>query len=201
MKKSELKRENILNAAIRCIGRFGLENTSATVIAKDLGIAQSGIFYYFPTQEQLFDSLLLHIARINHAQVSTLLAERCPATHRETLLVHLEGNLRWAESQPAQVAALVHSIAKASRSPRAKRAMAELFRVGEERIRGYLDTGQAQKEFRLVAPAPQCAALMHKALMGHIISGHYERGSERPVLYYLELLEILVDSLLLAKKK
>jgi len=181
------KRLAILKTAIRCIAQNGLENTTADVIAKKMGIAQSGIFYYYPTLDQLFDSLDAHIAETNHHTVVKYLEENPPKTAWETLAAHFRGNLHWGNKNPDHVAVLLHSMAKSGHNRHVRERVNKLFLIGEARVEEILKEGIQKKEFKKVKDVPKLAVFVHKALMGIIISAYYSKHL-RDVKYYEEIL-------------
>lgn len=188
----------ILNTAIRCIGKHGIEKTNAQLIAKGLGVAPSGIFYYFETQELLFDSLVSYIAGLNHDLVSKIQAKSPRASHRERLFLHLEGNLLWGEKYPEQVAVLLVSMAKTGYSAKMRDLVNRLFQVGEDRIYSLLTAGIAEKEIYIATDIRDTAAYIHKALTGHIICQYYA-GRKQPSKYFSRLLRAQLENLLRTK--
>lgn len=48
-----MKRENIMDAAIRRFSHFGINKTTLTEIADDLAISKPALFYYFPDKQSL----------------------------------------------------------------------------------------------------------------------------------------------------
>ena len=54
-KEPEVRRQEILDAALRLFGEKGYERTSIADIAKAVGVAQGLCYRYFPSKEALFD--------------------------------------------------------------------------------------------------------------------------------------------------
>src|SRR5258708_39226653 len=63
--RPELKREDkvtqILDAAQRRLSEGGFEALSMIGIARDLGLAQNAIYWYFPSRAELFVAVLRHM--------------------------------------------------------------------------------------------------------------------------------------------
>lgn len=57
-KEPEVRRQEILDAALRLFGEKGYEKTSIADIAKAVGVAQGLCYRYFPSKEALFDSVI-----------------------------------------------------------------------------------------------------------------------------------------------
>lgn len=186
--KNNPKKTLIMRTAIRCISQYGIEGASADVIAKKLGIAQSGIFYYFPTQAALFDSLDGFIAATNHDMV-TRHVESCGAvTAWQRLQAHLRGNLLWAQKHPDQVSALLVGIARTGRSRASRERINKLFKVGEQRLKELLAEGLATGEFEYEGDVESLACFVHKSLTGILIGAYYSR-QWRPLPFFEAALE------------
>lgn len=52
------KQDTILNAALRCFGRFGYDKTSVSDIAMAAHISKASVFQYFGSKKQLYSYLL-----------------------------------------------------------------------------------------------------------------------------------------------
>ena len=63
-KEPEVRKQEILDTALKLFGEKGYERTSMTDIAKAIGVAQGLCYRYFPSKEALFDSALEQYADI-----------------------------------------------------------------------------------------------------------------------------------------
>jgi len=59
-KPSNDKEELILNAAQRRFASYGYSKVTMDEIAEDVGMAKASLYYYFPTKEVIFRSIVLH---------------------------------------------------------------------------------------------------------------------------------------------
>ena len=57
-KEPEVRKQEILDTALKIFGEKGYEKTSITDIAKAIGVAQGLCYRYFPSKEALFDSAI-----------------------------------------------------------------------------------------------------------------------------------------------
>ena len=57
-KEPEVRKQEILDTALKLFGENGYEKTSITDIAKAIGVAQGLCYRYFPSKEALFDSAI-----------------------------------------------------------------------------------------------------------------------------------------------
>jgi AcrR family transcriptional regulator len=58
LKKSELRREAILQTALEMFDRMGFANTSLDHIAKEIGIKREAIYYYFKNRSEILLSII-----------------------------------------------------------------------------------------------------------------------------------------------
>lgn len=178
------KRTAILETAITCIAKYGIERTSTPVIARELGIAQSGVFYHFESQQELFDSLLVHIVAGNHRIVEQLRERTRPRTAFEGLLAYVRGNLYWAQRERYHVGVLLYSYMKTSYSRTMRRTVADVMAFGENTVYGHLATGVAEKQLTVEGDLRAMAKFLHQALIGAIIAFHYGRPAETYLQVY-----------------
>jgi AcrR family transcriptional regulator len=54
MEKTDQKREQILDAAMRCLARFGMMKVTLDDIAKLMGMNKASLYYYYENKEALF---------------------------------------------------------------------------------------------------------------------------------------------------
>lgn len=55
--KGAQQRDEILEAALRCLGRDGFATTSLSRVAEEAGVSKRMVLYYFDSREQLFEQL------------------------------------------------------------------------------------------------------------------------------------------------
>ena len=185
------KKEAIARAAMICISKYGIEKTNSYAIAKEMGIAQSGVFYHFPSQTDLFDSLLTRISLKNHELVSQLQKKKKTASNLERLKIYITGNLAWAHRFPEQVGVLLNSFMKTSYSKAMTEKVLVTLGAGEESIYRYLACGVVEKEFRVRGEIRETAKLIHETLIGAIISFHYSRSKSSSRNYSARLVKSL----------
>ena len=68
-KEPEVRKQEILDTALRIFVEKGYEKTSITDIAREIGVAQGLCYRYFPSKEALFDSAIDQYADILIAQM------------------------------------------------------------------------------------------------------------------------------------
>ena len=67
-KEPEVRKQEILDTALKLFGEKGYEKTSIADIAKTIGVAQGLCYRYFPSKEALFDSAIEQYADVLVAQ-------------------------------------------------------------------------------------------------------------------------------------
>ena len=63
-KEPEVRKQEIIDTALRLFGEKGYEKTSITDITKAIGVAQGLCYRYFPSKEALFDSAIEQYADV-----------------------------------------------------------------------------------------------------------------------------------------
>ncbi len=63
-KEPEVRKQEILDMALKLFGEKGYEKTSIADIAKAIGVAQGLCYRYFPSKEALFDSAIEQYANV-----------------------------------------------------------------------------------------------------------------------------------------
>lgn len=59
-KMDPIKRENLIDSAMKEFGKNGYNNASTNTIVKDAGISKGILFHYFPTKRDLFETLSIY---------------------------------------------------------------------------------------------------------------------------------------------
>ncbi len=87
------KRETFLNTALNLFVTHGVQNTSTAKIAQEAGTAAGTLFIYFPTKQDLVNSLILKLAR---KQSENTKAKLDPAlSARDTFFTIWQSTIHW----------------------------------------------------------------------------------------------------------
>ena len=70
-KEPEVRKQEIVDTALKLFGEKGYEKTSIADIAKAIGVAQGLCYRYFPSKEALFDSAIEQYAGVLVAQMES----------------------------------------------------------------------------------------------------------------------------------
>ena len=71
-KEPEVRKQEILDTALKLFGEKGYEKTSISDIAKTIGVAQGLCYRYFPSKEALFDSAIEQYADVLAEQFTNI---------------------------------------------------------------------------------------------------------------------------------
>lgn len=93
------KRETFLTTALHLFVNQGVANTSTAQIAQEAGTAAGTLFLYFPTKEDLINTLLLELAKAQSEVVNSRLSSTM--TERESFAAIWFGTLGWFRTHPA----------------------------------------------------------------------------------------------------
>jgi AcrR family transcriptional regulator len=73
-RKGERRAEQILDAALRCLGRDGYSATSLQRVADEAGVSKRNVIYYYESRERLFDDVIRHVGGRLLEQVAAAVA-------------------------------------------------------------------------------------------------------------------------------
>lgn len=98
----EDKRDELLDAAERRVRHGGYDELSIAAIARELGLAQNAVYWYFPSKDHLFVGVLERIVRD--------IAERKPSARRD-----IASRVIWFTDQYGALAGLRSTLTSRSR--------------------------------------------------------------------------------------
>ena len=76
------KWNNILNAARKRFAHFGYSKVTMDEIARDVDMSKASLYYYFPTKEELFGSVILLEQNELKKNIELILAKSSPASEK-----------------------------------------------------------------------------------------------------------------------
>ncbi len=132
---TELRRQEIIAAAIKVFSKHGFEAARAEDIAHAAGIAKGTLYLYFRSKEALYAAAIAHAV----AELQQLSAERIglATNFREKLSTAIATRLHfWTERQP-----LYRLLLTLGREPRHRRQTNELLRSGQQHLLEVLTGG------------------------------------------------------------
>ena len=103
--KGDLKKLEIIQAAIECIASIGFEKTTYEAIAKKIGTRRAHVAYHFKDKEDIFKACILSI---NHNYQEVLKKHVAKAKSGKELLIHFaEGPFVWAEKSSDELSVML----------------------------------------------------------------------------------------------
>ncbi len=104
-RKGDIKKMEIIKAAIECLATDGLEKTSYEAIAKRIGTRRAHVAYYFSDKHDIFKSAIKYILA-TYQQISiTHLQEAEDGT--DMLFKYVAAVFDWAKKHPSQVSVML----------------------------------------------------------------------------------------------
>ena len=97
-KLSPEKRETFLNTALKLFARNGVNSTSTAAIAREAGTAAGTLFLYFPTKQDLIDTLVIQISKEQAELIESRLDLTRPA--QENFRIIWQGSIDWFRENP-----------------------------------------------------------------------------------------------------
>ena len=156
-KLSRDKEELILRAAQRRFAAYSYSKVTMDEIAEDIGMAKASLYYYFPTKEAIFRSVVLHEQEEFLAQAKEVLAHNGSASQMLVEYVRLRMKLTERLSNLSQI----HQQAWHDVRP----IFNELFKTFVEHEHHYvsqiLQEGRKSEEFHLEEPKKIASMILH----------------------------------------
>jgi len=156
-KLSRDKEELILQAAQRRFAAYSYSKVTMDEIAEDIGMAKASLYYYFPTKEAIFRSVVQHEQEEFLAQVKEVLAHCGSASQMLVEYVQLRIKLTERLSNLTQIHQQAwHDVRPISR---------DLFKIFVQHELHYviqiLQEGKKSSEFHLEEPKKIASMILH----------------------------------------
>lgn len=135
MKKTDKKerRQLIVEGAIACFIKNGVVGTTFKQIAKEAGVHQPLIGYYFPTFEDLF-AAVIHVLLEDLKKLSVESVDRNSGDPKKALSAYLRAPMTWAKRRPQYNALWTFFYHLSSYQPQFRELNNSIRKVGRERI-------------------------------------------------------------------
>lgn len=135
--KGDVRKAQIITAAIECIATVGIEDTTFDAIGKRLNIRRSHVAYHFADKPQIIESAIRYITAV--AQETTVELLKAARSRDEKLAAVVEGAFRWAREQPEQATAMLLLHYYASFRPEYRRLHHQIRASGAVRLATILE--------------------------------------------------------------
>lgn len=131
-RKGDLRRLEIVEAAIQCIAREGIARFSYEQLSEITGLKRSHINYYFPSLESLIEATFSHV--IAHGQALTTKGLAAGAGRKDLFKVYIEATLGWFREHPSHVSTMLLFAHFSTFDPRCRELNVVAKKFGEERL-------------------------------------------------------------------
>ena len=186
------KEELILQAAQHRFAAYGYSKVTMDEIAEDIGMAKASLYYYFPTKETIFRSVVQHEQEEFLSHIQTVIEDKLSASQK--FLEYIRLRIKLTE----QLTNLSH-FHKQGWSE-VKPIFADLFTdfIQQElrQITHILQEGKKSNEFRLDHPQKIASMIMHILQGLHL---RFFRGYEHQAINDSDRLTYEHDTLLFAE--
>ncbi|MBT3526391.1 MAG: TetR/AcrR family transcriptional regulator [Bdellovibrionales bacterium] len=103
-RKGDIKKLQIIEAAIHCLANDGIENTTFESIGKLIGTRRSHVAYHFADKKLIFLSAIKFILSTYQQTVMGQMVES--QNGRKMLLQYIEGSFTWATDHPTHLSVI-----------------------------------------------------------------------------------------------
>lgn len=145
MKRCDMRQQNtreaIVEAMLALVAEHGLEKTSLSMIAEQIGISKPAIYYYFPSKESLVDYIFDELLGERHFAESFPLDRYTKQNFRKRLV---QDGLRVIEqyiSHPARLRVVNEFVLSASRKDKHRTRLREVLQSSLDGFTGVLNHG------------------------------------------------------------
>lgn len=104
-RKGDLKKMEIILAAIDCLATIGFEKTTFEAIAKRIGTRRAHVAYHYKDKNDIFMAMIKYIVT-NYQEIS-LAHIKDSREGEQTLLHYVEGPFVWAQKNPKQLSVML----------------------------------------------------------------------------------------------
>jgi len=168
LRKGDLRKIEIIEAAIHSLATDGIRNFTYQTVATQSKLAIAHIAYHFPSLDQLLLAAIQCIYASLHAQVSDALSTKPPP--EKILKVYLEAHVEWLSLKPHYPTAGLTLINLASVDKRFRDLHTELKEIGQKRIETLFQiTAKAKRLKRSAKQIREISNSLQSLLMGQIV--------------------------------
>lgn len=155
-KATELRQEEIIEAALQLVERHGLENLSIADIAASIQLVPSAIYRHFKGKEEIIEGLIDSVGQALHENILYVQQAEMGTEKRLKLLFNL--HLQFVTRKQA-IPQILFSLLGSSKNLALKQKMLAVIAVYVEKIRKIIADGQAAGEIAANVDAMAAAML------------------------------------------
>jgi AcrR family transcriptional regulator len=161
-RKGELKKYQIVLAAIDCIGEQGVQAATLEAIGKRAGISKSLVLYHFDSVDKIIGQCVRHVTAT--AQEITVRRVTRAADWRGRVGGYVEGGFEWAARHPNQASLMMLFYHLSAHQPEYRKLHAQIRQAGRDRLAAVLEGG-----FRDADKAARAARVIQGVLTADLV--------------------------------
>ena len=139
-KTTEIRRDEIINAALRLIEKNGLDNLCVADIAAEIDLVPSAIYRHYGGKEDIINALVDFVDRSLRANVTRVTASSNDAVEKLKLLYTLHTDL--LTTQPA-IPRILFSLLASNKNPTSKKRIISVITGYVGQVQNILAKGQS----------------------------------------------------------
>lgn len=164
-RKGDLKKMEIILAAIDCIATIGFEKTTYEAIAQKIGTRRAHVAYHFKDKADIFEACIKYInASYQQTSIQNIEAAK---DGLEMLVNYAEAPFLWAEENPQQLSVMLLFYYLCTVDEKYKDLHNQIRSGGKERIQ-YILTNKLTKKISPAEAAPM-AKMIQNLVSGSIM--------------------------------
>jgi TetR/AcrR family transcriptional regulator len=156
-KLSRDKEDLILRAAQHRFAVYGYSKVTMDEIAEDIGMAKASLYYYFPTKETIFRSVIQHEQEEFLSRLQTVIETKLPAGQKFLEYIRLRIML----TEQLSNLTYIHKQGWSDLRPIYKDLFTEFIQKELRQLSQLLQEGKKNNEFRIEHPQKAAAMILH----------------------------------------
>jgi TetR/AcrR family transcriptional repressor of mexJK operon len=186
------KEEQILRAAQHRFAVYGYSKVTMDEIAEDIGMAKASLYYYFPTKETIFCSVIQHEQEEFLSRIQKVIGEKLSASKKFLEYIRLRIKLTEQLSNLSHF----HKQGWNDVKPLFKDLFTEFLQQEHRQILQILNEGKKNDEFRIDHPQKTASMILHILQGLHL---RFFRGYEHQAIGESDRLTYEHETLLFAE--
>ncbi len=186
------KEKIILQAAQHRFAAYGYSKVTMDEIAEDIGMAKASLYYYFPTKETIFRSVVQHEQNKFLSQIQTVIEDNISAGQKFMEYIRLRIKL----TEQLNNLSNIHQQGWSEVKPIFKDLFTYFIQQEQHRIVQILQEGKKKNEFRLDHPQKIASMILHIFQGLHL---RFFRGYDQNAIGEADRISYAHDTLLFAE--
>lgn len=188
----DVKREEILEAALSAFAKTGFSNTRIEDISEEAGIAKGTVYQYFKNKDELFFALYDLVRRRFHEKIFRGIDEQAPAS--EALTRFIVQTLKAFDEWQEFAVVLLDFWSEHRRAKTIKFQFSEVYNISRRAIAGIIEKGVKQGELSAIDPEIGASVLI-AILDGIMLQRIYDPDMFRKPKFEDKLVKIVMEGL------